>query len=366
MVSASLTSRPAGHWRRCAALAAGALCCLALMACAGKPASPTATTAATAAAPATLTATPVAGVEAAEPPTTLWRVAGVEPYCLQRADVNNDGEQEWVGLAEARDVTSSRVVGFVQQGASLLPLGPGASAGDLASKAFVVADVPSCEVLIRDVNIDGLAEILVFGDRADGSRQLSIFAWDGKGAYGLLASFAGSGVRIEGLSADSAATITVRNRLSLGVLLEETSGWSGKSFVSIGSRYISDADYAGSYPTGTAEQALIAFYLNLQRRDLASAYKLLSPAMRQRQTYDQFIQSVAGVGSFELGQISVVQSDAAQATLRAALILRSVSDAQASVEPFAAEWRMVRTEAGWRVDGVSLVSTAPTPTPCNC
>jgi len=322
-------------------------------------ASPTApATATVAATPRPTTPTPVATVSlpSIDPLLSSWRAAGMEPFCLQLADTDGDGQKEWLGLIEGRGGEVVGIRGFVLDDGRLHMLG---GQGESAASGATLGDDPLCQLSVRDLNADGLAEIAAAGQRQDGSKQLSVFVWDEAGAYRLVAQFGGSErAELQDDDRNGVAEVVVANRAGPGVALEEISAWDGRQYVSSFSRYVQAPAFQGVLPSGTPEQALIGFYLSLQRQDMAAAYEFLSPAMRQRQGYEPFLLSAAAVARFDLGEVRRGEPAGDAVTLTGPLQVHKIANGRAQQERYSGEWRLLQTEAGWRIDAVSLVPVA--------
>jgi hypothetical protein len=333
---------------------------LMLMGCAtarsSAPASqPTAAPAASAAPADTLaaaTAMPTgAGLDAQ---LSLWRAAGREPFCLLLSDTDGDGEKEWVGLEHRLSAGQAGVSGFVLDGTRFFALGE--SDGGPTEAGLSLGDDAICELSVHDINADGRAEIVAFGQSLDGARQLSLFQWDNAAKYRLLGRFAGAhGVDMLNEDAAGAVEVIVSNRYSGDIVLEEVSVWDGRQFVHSRSRYARQAGAGSAGASSTPEQALIHFYISLQERDMGTAYEYLSPTMRDRQSYEAFLLSQAAVRRFELGEIKRVRDTGDAITLAGTLLLTRVDNARLAQEHYAGAWQMQLTEADWRIDSISLV-----------
>ena len=166
------------------------------------PAVPTATLTPTATATATPTATPTP-VPTPDPALLLAEAnagfARVRTFageaallCLRYEDTDVDGEPEWIALTY-QDAEPSRLSAFVLDGEQaywLEPAQPKPGTPDVGLGQYA-----TCEVEIRDVNVDGMPEIAIFGHAERNETSLHLFAWDGS-TYRRLGRFSGdAGVR---------------------------------------------------------------------------------------------------------------------------------------------------------------------------
>jgi len=291
-----------------------------------------------------------------EPELSAWRAAGIEPFCLILGDTDGDGEKEWVGLHQERAGDWAGVQGFVLDGDQFYPLGGLESAEPSSMVGCVLGDDALPALAIRDVNADGKTEIIAGGQNRDGQSQMSIFLWDPQGEYRLLAYFSGSeSIAARDKDGDGALEIIVVNRVGPGVLFEEISVWDGTRYVLSRGRYLRSSSYAGALSVSTPEQALMAFYLSLEARDVATAYGLLAPAMQERQKYDAFLLSQAAVDSFELGELRRIREGGEIVVLSGRLWLTKTSANRASRESYQGEWRLASTGSGWQIEAISLI-----------
>jgi len=297
-----------------------------------------------------------AGMPTIDPLLADWRAVGMEPFCLQLADTDGDGQKEWLGLIEGRGGDVVGIRGFVLDGGRLNMLG---GQGTGMTGGVTLGDDPVCQASVRDLNADGLVEIAVAGQRQDGSKQLSIFVWDDAGSYRLIAQLGGS-ERADLVDDDhnGVAEIVVANRFGPGVWLEEVSAWDGRQYIASSSRYVQAPAFQGALPSSTPEQALIGFYLSLQRRDMAAAYEYLSPAMRQRQGYEPFLLSAAAVERFDLGEVHQREPAGETVAFTGPLQIHKIANGKSQQERYTGEWRLAQTETGWRIDAISLVPAA--------
>ncbi|MGQ9667171.1 MAG: hypothetical protein ACUVWB_07640, partial [Anaerolineae bacterium] len=235
------------------------------------------------------------------------RAFGAEPFCLQLTDTDGDGEREWLGLFELVPLGGSGVAGFVLDGSQMYPLGQSADAQPPTdpSSWTLLSELPACQVQVQDVTGDGLVEILVYGASQADQHQLSIFSWNRHDAYPLVASFGGAaGVALEDLEQDGLPEVVTMQYLWEGVILREISRWDGVAYRFDRSVYAAAPEAVGPLPADTPEQSLVAYYLNLSRRDYRAAYDLLSAELHSRQDYKAFLLSAAGVRSLQLGELS--------------------------------------------------------------
>jgi len=287
------------------------------------------------------------------------RAFGAEPFCLQLADADGDGQMEWVGLRELHGKDSVGISGFVLDGDRLYPLGrPRGYDSEDPAAGITIGERPICDLTIEDINLDGAIEIVARGQARDGSQQLAIFIWDGTDSYPLLASFGGSaGVRLTDDNGDGLQDIVVENDVSPGIILGEVSLWNGSRYARARSQYAIPDDYHGPLSLDTADLTLIAFYLQLDQRSLITAYQLLSPAQQERQEYRNFVLSVAAVKRFRLGELEEVVSNEENLTiLKGSLITEVASGLSTERQEFYGEWQLKQLDAGWRIAGISLTA----------
>jgi len=283
------------------------------------------------------------------------RAFGVEPFCLQLADTDGDGEREWLGLFELVPLGGTGAAGFVLDGDQMYLLGRTADMQGQDNSGTLVSELPVCQVQVQDVTGDGLVEILVHGLNQAGQHQLSIFSWNRSDAYPLLASFGGdAGVELMDLDRDGLPEIITVQNLWDGVVLQEISRWDGVAYRFERSVYALASDAVEVLPADTPEQCLVSYYLNLERRDYRSAYERLSAEMQARQDYKAFLLSVAGVRDLWLGEVSPPAQEGDVLVFQAPLWMEAVENGRPIRRAFRGEWRVGQEQGAWKILSISL------------
>lgn len=285
------------------------------------------------------------------------RAFGVEPFCLQLVDTDGDGEREWLGLFELVPLGGTGIAGFVLDGDQMYALGKSANAPAAEGQDFgtLLSETPVCQVQVQDVTGDGLVEILVRGLSQAGQHQLSIFSWSRNDAYILLASFGGdAGVELMDWEQDGLPEIVTMQNVWDGVVLQEISRWDGMAYRFDRSVYAPASEFAGPLPADGPEQALVAYYLHLSRRDFRTAYDMLSAEMQSRQDYRAFLLSMAGVRSFWLGELSPPAQEGDMLVFQAPLWMEAVESGQPIRRVYRGEWRVGQEQGVWKIFSISL------------
>ena len=301
----------------------------------------------------TATATPVATLSQEEveavvtPGMEAMGEAGLEPHCLRWEDVDSDGEAEWVG-AYLYPGEVPKLRGFVLDGEVWTELRA------LDDAEFGMGSYPTCDLTVRDVNVDGRVEILFRGQSSEGDDLLHIFAWDGA-SYRLLADFAGrGGVRLGDRDGDLVDEISVRYRSGETLAWEAVYTWDGANYGWTWERYdwfYPDRPHA--YLTDTPEHAVISFYLAIDDRDLAAAYDLLGDEMRSGQSYEAWAAGFATTLAIEVGSVHEVGREGDVATVVAQVRAYDNEDGRVIGRLWDVDWRVVDTTGGWRLSAGS-------------
>lgn len=283
------------------------------------------------------------------------RAFGVEPFCLQLADTDGDGEREWLGLFELVPLGGTGAAGFVLDGDQMYLLGRAADGQGQDNYGTLVSELPVCQVQVQDVTEDGLVEVLVRGLSQAGQHQLSIFSWNRNDAYLLLASFGGNaGVELMDLDQDGLPEVVTAQNLWDGVVLQEISRWDGVAYRFERSVYALASDAVEALPADTPEQCLVSYYLNLERRDYRSAYEMLSAEMQARQDYKAFLLSAAGVRDLWLGEVSPPAQEGDVLVFQAPLWMEAVENGRPIRRAFRGEWRIGQEQGTWKILSISL------------
>jgi len=271
--------------------------------------------------------------------------AGVEPLCLRRQDVDADGEPEWLGLYLQPD-DPPELRGFVMDGAAWYDLAPPES-----EEARGLGEYPSCELEVRDVNADGRVELLVWGRAGTSTDLLHIFAWDGT-HYALLGAFEGEGgVLLRNVDGDLLDDVVVRLRPEQTLVREIVYSWDGAHYAWVWDRYAwFYPDRPHAYATGSPVHAVASYYLALNDRDLPGAYALLSPLAQAASPYQDWERSYATTLKIEVGATHIVAQDEGWAAVAAQVQTLDNVQGRVLARLYDVEWRLLETEAGWRLE----------------
>lgn len=273
--------------------------------------------------------------------------AGVEPLCLRLQDTDSDGRGEWLGLY-LQPADPPELMAFVLDGPRWHELNA------LEKEKHGLGGYPTCELDVRDVNVDGRPEILVWGHAEDSIDLLHIFVWDGT-TYATLASFQGdAGVRLENADGDLADEVVVGYEAENDLAWEAIHTWDGANYVWTWERYRwFYLDRPHSYPTDTPEHAVISFYLAVDDRDLPGAYHLLTPGTRAAQPYEAWVVGFARTVAVEVGAVEETERSDDTAIVTAQVRAYDNRDGRVVATLWDVEWTTVLVEDGWRLRGAT-------------
>ena len=274
--------------------------------------------------------------------------------CLRYEDVDTDGAPEWIALVHQEDGRqnglASRLSAFVLDEAvyhALEPVPPKTGTADVGFGQYA-----TCDIVVRDINADGIVEIAIFG-HADGNQTLlHVFAWDGAG-YRRLGFFSGdAGVKLVSVDGDLEEEIWEGHRIqgapSLAWHIVHT--WESGSYGWTSEHY--DwyyADRPQSYPTHGPDYAVIAFYLALNVRDLPGAYNLLSS--QTRAGYETWALGYATTLRVNAGSAHTIPAASGEDRARVATMVTAWDNEGGVVvgRLWNVEWDTIRTGEGWRL-----------------
>lgn len=311
------------------------------------------------------TATPAPTATATPPPTpdpdTLLasaerqlgqlttRAAGASLLCFRHADLDADGQPEWVALTHAGS-DPARLDAFVLDAETFYPLEP--AYPEPGGPDVGLGEYPVCEMEIRDVNVDGVPEIAIFGHARDNETLLHLFAWDEDG-YVRLGHFAGdAGVRFADADGDPEEEIEVGYRVRGAPELawfvvhtweEETYGWTSDYY----DWYFTARPHA--YPTHRPDYTVIAYYLALDDRDLPGAYALLDPASRS--AYEPWALGYATTVQVRAGGVHTVPGTETASSARVTAMVTAWDNEEGVIigRQWNVTWTAVAADAGWRL-----------------
>jgi hypothetical protein len=293
----------------------------------------------------------IAQLIAVEGQERIQALAGeAELLCLRYEDTNADGTPEWIAIFH-----DTRLSAFVLDGEEIFPLEPVPPKPGAADIGF--GQYPTCEVIVRDVNVDGVPEIAIFGYAAGNLTLMHLFTWDGEG-YRRLGFFSGdAGVKFVSVDGDLEEEIWEGFRVRAAPALawyivytweDNTYGWTSEHH----DWYFTDRPQ--TYPTHGPDYAVISFYLALNDRDLPGAYDLLHP--QQRATYESWALGYATTLRVSAGSVRPIPDATGEERARVAAMVTSWDNERGVIvgRLWNVEWDTLRTDAGWRL----LSSTA--------
>ena len=270
--------------------------------------------------------------------------------CLRYEETRADGTAEWVALVHQTTGTTSRLSAFVLDDEEVYPLEPVDPRPGAADIGF--GQYPTCEIVVRDVNADGLPEIAIFGYAEGNVTLMHLFAWSGTD-YRRLGFFSGdAGVRFVATDGDLEEEIwegfRVRGAPTLAWYIvytwqDNTYGWTSEHH----DWYFTDRPQ--SYPTHSPDYAVIAFYLALNDRDLPGAYDLL--AAEGRSAYEAWALGYATTLRVSVGSVHTIPGTASEGRARVAAMVTSWDNEGGVIigRRWNVEWDTVATSAGWRL-----------------
>lgn len=271
----------------------------------------------------------------------------IDPLCLRREETDDDGELEWVGLF-LTPTNPARLEGFVLDGGSWHSLrAPVEDEHGLGA-------YPACRLEVQDLNVDGRTELLIQGRTRDDVDLLHIFVWR-ESRYDLLASFRGdAGIRVMDVNGDPPQEIIARYDAGRGLAWEAVHTWDGSHYGWTWERYAwLYADHPHTYPTDSAERAVISFYLALNDRDLPGAYRLFSAAIEASQAYETWATGFDTTQAVEVG--SVHRTGGTQGTATVSAQVRSYDNLNGYVvgRLWDVTWTLVKEEGAWQLQRAS-------------
>ncbi len=278
---------------------------------------------------------------------------GARVLCLRAEDSDGDGAPEWLALTH-QEGPPARLSAFILDGEQSFWLEP-------ATAKVGVPDVglgqfATCEVEIRDVNVDDIPEVAVFGHADKNETILHLFAWDGT-HYQRLGRFSGdAGVRFVDADGDLEMEIWegYRDRgapaLAWNVIYtweEQTYGWTTDRY----DWYSRERPH--SYPTHKAQYAVTAFYLALNDRDMPGAYALLTP--QEGREYTDWVAGFATTIRVSVGGVHPVDGTVTDTSTRIAAMVISWDNEGGMIvgRRWDVEWDTILTAEGWRLAATS-------------
>lgn len=272
---------------------------------------------------------------------------GVEPLCLRWQDTDGDGEPEWVGL-HLQPGELPQLMAFVLDGDAWYDLRA------LEGETHGLGEYPACELEVRDINVDGRAEILVWGHAEASIDLLHIYVWDGT-TYALLSYFEGeAGVRLENTDGDAAEEVVVGYVVGGDLVWEAVYTWGSPAYAWTWERYAwFYLDRPHAYLTDTPEHAVISFYLAVDDRDMPAAYGLLSAVAQADQPYEAWAVGFVTTVAAQVGAVHEISRSEDTATVAAQVRAYDNMDGRVVVRLWDVEWSVVRSPDGWHLQSVA-------------
>jgi hypothetical protein len=268
---------------------------------------------------------------------------GVEPLCLRWDDTDGDGEGEWLGVY-FHEGEPSDLKAFILDGEVWYELSP------LEDEKYGLGRYPACELEVRDVDADGVVEILIWGHAEEAVGLLHIYAWDGE-TYVLVAPFEGPvGVLMENLDGDLTDEVVLRYLHRSGRGWEAIYTWDGQNYAWTWERYVwYYLDRPHAYSTGNPEDAVISYYLALGDRDMPAAFELLSAGTRAASTYDTWVAGFSSTLDIEVGAVGELSAGEENAEVACQVRTYESIDGRVFVVLRDVQWSLIQSTAGWRL-----------------
>jgi hypothetical protein len=263
--------------------------------------------------------------------------------------VDADGIAEWVG-AYVWPAGPGGLGAFVFDDGTWHDLAP------LADAKYGLGQHRACEIAVRDVNVDGRMEILVWGYAGESTDLLHMFAWDGA-SYPLLAFFEGTaGIRMEEAHGNLAEDVVVGHRADNDLVWEVIYTWDGATYGWTWDRHTwFYADRPHVYDTSSPERVVISFYLAIDDGDVPGAYSLLSEGARSARPYDQWAVGFATTVGVEASAVRETSTGGnGTANVSAQVLARDNVDGRIIATLWEVAWTAVRENGHWRLDAVSV------------
>lgn len=268
----------------------------------------------------------------------------VDPLCLRWEDTDGDGEPEWVGLT-LRPTNPPRLEGFVLDGEAWHELTAP------AEDDFGLGTYPACDLEVRDINVDGRAELLIFGHAAEHVNLLHIFVWR-ETTYVMLASFRGdAGIDVRNIDGELAEEVVARWDAGKGLAWEQVHTWDGAHYGWTWERYTwLHSDYPHAYPTDDPERTIISFYLALRDRDLPAAYDLLRSEVEPSGSYESWAAGFDTMLSVEVGSVHEIKQTDGTAMVTAQVRSYDNFDGYVVGRLWDVTWTVVRQQEAWQLE----------------
>lgn len=271
------------------------------------------------------------------------REMGIEPLCLRREDVNDDSIPDWLGLYLIPSPRRQLAAFVRDDSGNWYDLRP------LKTSQYGLGEYATCELLVRDVNLDGKNEILLWGYASGGTALLHVFAWTGN-EFELIAPFEGNaGIRVEDTNGDAIDEIVVGYKRADDLVWEVIYTWDGQAYVWTWDRYTwFYADRPHMYNRSTPERAVISYYLALDDRDLPGAYQSFSLSARGQRPYEDWALQYATAVRVEVGNVrEISRSEDTIAIVAAYVQLLENRNGRIVVQLWDVEWTTVFENGGW-------------------
>jgi hypothetical protein len=271
--------------------------------------------------------------------------------CLRYEDLDTDGSPEWLALTHQQDTPPNLQAFILDETSSYIlePAQPKPGIPDVGLGQF-----PVCQIVLRDINLDGQTEIAIFGHTQDNETLLHLFHWDIQEAqYARLGYFSGdAGVLLVETDGDLALEIWEGYRIQEAPSLtwyvihtwqDQTYGWTSDRF----DWYFQDRPQA--YPSHAPDFAVIAFYLALNDRDIPGAYELL--LSQSRANYETWALGYATTLRIDIGGAHIIPNSASANRARVAAMVTAYDNENGTIikRLWNVEWDTVLTEQGWRL-----------------
>ncbi len=278
-----------------------------------------------------------------------WQAAGIQPLCVRAEDTDDDGSLEWLGLYQ-RPGDPPELRAFVLDGEDWHELAP------LDDETYGLGVHASCDVAVRDTNLDGRSEVLIWGHARTSIDLLHIYVWDGAG-YALLAPFEGpAGIRVADEDGDLVEEVIVAYKHGSDRVWEVVHTWDGANYGWTSDRF--DWFYPDRphvYRTHTPEDTVISFYLAIDDGDIPAAYRLLSGDAQAAQPYESWALGYVTTIGAEVGGVSELNREGdAVANVSAQMRAYDMVESRVIATVWDVQWHVVRvSDEQWRLESAT-------------
>ncbi len=278
---------------------------------------------------------------------SIYLPKGAKFVCARQGDLDGDNRTEWLLL-----YMESVQAGIQEEKAMVVaPRESGVKTYSLyRADKRELGEYELCDFTIGDFNKDGKTEIAISGGAGAHYSILSIFQWNGS-LYASIGAFGGdAGTGLRDMDGDGVPEIIEAGRFydRAQLFASLVYSWQQGKYV----EYYRSMGFTFGQPDPITypEEATLAFYLLLDKRSYADAYRLLSQGYKATVPLDKFASGFANTEKIAVEELKVSGEEPSTARVAVKLAAFERQDGKKILQRYGGTWQVVKEGGDWKLN----------------